>query len=347
LGWACYTGLVPTNVTAEYKQAEAVYRAARDPQARLDALREMLRTVPKHKGTEHLQADLKSRIKELTEELSGPRAGAARSGPPTTIRPEGAAQVALLGPPNSGKSALHARLTGSHAAVEPYPFATQYPQPGMLEVNEVQIQLVDLPSVSPHHEVPWLGNALSPADAALLVIDLGDSDCLDHLAATPRLLTPRKVTLTERWPADPGGVPEDEDPFVRVLPTALVVAKADRLADPAAEVEAFRELSGCRFPLLVTSAETGDGLEELARFLFDRLGIVRVYTRAPGRKTRDDGRPFAIRRGQTVLDVARLVHKELAESLSYARLWGSGGFDGQQVGRDHVLSDGDVVELHT
>src|SRR5262245_32551886 len=97
------------NPSPEDKAAKAANRKAREPRERLECLREMLRTIPKHKGTEHIQADLKTRIKELTEEASGPRKGGARGGPTLVVRPEGAAQVALLGPPNAGKSSLHAR----------------------------------------------------------------------------------------------------------------------------------------------------------------------------------------------------------------------------------------------
>jgi 50S ribosome-binding GTPase len=136
---------MPANLTPECKAAEAEYRQARTPEDRLAWLREMLRTIPKHKGTEHLRGDIKTRIKDLTRELAAPRRGGARTGRPTVVHREGAGQVALLGPPNSGKSALHARLTGSHAAVEPYPFTTQFPQPGMLRFQDVAFQLIDLP----------------------------------------------------------------------------------------------------------------------------------------------------------------------------------------------------------
>ena len=107
---------MPANLSPEYKAAEAAFRKARDPRERLECLHEMLRTIPKHKGTEHLQADIKARIKTLAEEFEGGRkGGGSHSGPALVIRPEGAAQVALIGPPNSGKSSLHARLTASAA----------------------------------------------------------------------------------------------------------------------------------------------------------------------------------------------------------------------------------------
>jgi len=341
---------MPANLSPEYMAAEAAFRKARDPRERLDWLREMLRTIPKHKGTDHLQADIKRRIKELSEELEGPKKGGARSGPSHVIRPEGAAQIALIGPPNSGKSALHARLTGSGVHVGDYPFTTQAAEPGMMPHEDVHFQLVDLPAVSPDHPVPWLAAALQTADACLLVVDLADADCVDEVQAIHSLLRDKRVTLTERWP---GGAPApaasasatEEDPFAVRLPTLLLGNKADLSADEAAELEAFRELTGLRYPALAVSAATGQGLGELGPWLLRNLDVVRVYTKTPG-KTAEKERPFTLRRGQTVQDVARLVHKDIAQSLKYARVWGRSGFDGQHVGREHVVVDGDVVELH-
>src|SRR5881396_508814 len=171
---------MPANLSPEYKAAEAAFRKSRDPRERLEWLREMLRTIPKHKGTEHLQADIKARIKDLAEELEGARKGGGHGGPPLVTRPEGAAQIALLGPPNSGKSSLHARLTGSNAHVGPYPFTTQYPEPGMMPFEDIHLQLVDLPAIAPEHPVPWIADALQTADAGLLVVDLSDPACVEQ-----------------------------------------------------------------------------------------------------------------------------------------------------------------------
>ncbi len=331
---------MPANLTPDYKAAEAAFRKARDPADRLEALREMMRLIPKHKGTEHLRADIKTRIKELTEELAAPRKGAARTGPPTVIRPEGAAQVALVGPPNSGKSALHAALTGSRAASEPYPFTTQYPQPGMLTVRDVSIQLVDLPSVSSTHPIGWIGNALQPADAALLVVDLSQPGCVEQVLDLVDVLASRRVHLVSD-----GAEPDEVDPFARYLPTWLVVTKIDLLAAWEDELAAFRELAGLEFPALAVSVESGEGLEQVGPWLYDRLGIVRVYTKAPGRPP-DLDRPFTLRRGGTVSDLAALIHKDIARNLRFGRLWND-EVEGRQVGRDYELADGDIVELHT
>lgn len=345
---------MPANLSPEYKAAAEAYRKARDPQQKLDHLREMLSVIPKHKGTDHLQADLKHRIKELDEELAGPKRGGARSGPALVIRPEGAAQVALVGPPNSGKSLLHSRLTGSSAKSGPYPHTTQYPEPGMLRWEDVLFQLIDLPAISPQHPLPWLGSTLQSADACLLVIDLADPECLQQVASAQSMLLERKVSLVTEWPAAAAQAPaaaatveEEGDVFVVQLPTLLLANKSDLLAHPETDLEALAELEEPHFPTLLVSAETGQGLGALGEWLWRSFGLVRIYTKAPGKPAMHD-RPFTLRHGeQTVGDVARLVHRDMAQTLKYARVWGASvAADGQHVGRDHVLADRDVVELH-
>lgn len=339
---------MPTNVSPEYKKAEEAYRKAREPKERLDGLKEMLRTIPKHKGTEHLQSDIKTRIKQLTEELAGPKKGGKRSGPSHVVRNEGAAQLCMIGPPNAGKSSLHARLTGSHSDVGPYPYTTHLPIPGMLPYEDVHFQLVDLPPVSAEFMEPWLVNTLQHADGVLLVIDVADPECLEQVPIVLERLAEKKIFLRSSWPGleAPSALSADDedDPFRLDLPTVLIANKSDLDPDPD-EVKILEELLGLRFPALTVSAETGAGLEELGPFLFKALQIVRVYTKSPG-KPADNDKPFTARHGDTVLDVAKLVHKDFARDLKFARMWGSEVYDGQQVGHDHLVADGDLVELH-
>ncbi|MBI2315496.1 MAG: TGS domain-containing protein [Betaproteobacteria bacterium] len=337
---------MPANLSPEYKAAEAAFRQAREPKERLEWLREMLRTIPKHKGTDHLQADIKRRIKDLSEEIEHERKGGARSGASHSVRPEGAAQIALIGPPNSGKSSLHARLTGSGAQAAEYPFTTQQAQAGMLPYEDIHIQLVDLPAVSPEHPLRWLADALRSADGCLLVTDLADPASPESIEALQSELKQRKVKLASNWPASGGGAQaQDDDPFALLLPALLVANKADQVADPDDELRAFLEIGSLAHPAFPVSAATGYRLGDIAPWLFSHLGIVRAYTKNPG-KTADRSRPFTLRAGQTVEDVARLVHKDLAQSLKYARVWGKSGIQGQHVGREHAVADGDVIELH-
>jgi len=342
--------IVPANLSPEYKTAEAAFRKSRDPRERLDWLREMLRTIPKHKGTEHLQADIKARIKDLSGELEGARKRGGHDGPALVIRPEGAAQVALVGPPNAGKSALHARLTGSGARLAPYPFTTQYPEPGMLPHEDIQFQLVDLPAIAAEHPVPWLAGTLQTADAALLVVDLTEPSDVDQLREVRSLLAQKRVNLVGGTSAAATAAAEpsldDDDPFAVHLPTLLLANKAEGVSDVAAEMQALEELAGADYPVLAVSASTGLGLGAIGPWLFTRLSIVRVYTKVPGHPA-DRQRPFTLRRGQTVGDVANLVHRDLVRSLRFARVWGASGFEGQHVGPEHVVADRDVVELHT
>ena len=357
---------MPTNVTPEYKEAKAAFQRASDPAERLSCLKEMLRTVPKHKGTDHLQADIRTRIKVLTEELDTAKRKGGGGGPSLAVRPEGAAQVALIGPPNAGKSSLHAKLSGSHAEVAPYPRTTRLPMPGMLPYEDIRFQLVDLPPIDASFMEPWFPNTLQTADAALLVVDLTSPDCVDDVAAIHERLKDKGISLIPEWPypidhdAPPDAARNDakkagnsdeeaeealDDPFRVYLPVLLVATKTD-LAWDKGEVEVLKELAGLTCPDMAVSVESGEGLDQIGKHLFRGLGVVRVYTKVPGRPPETNA-PYTLFRGDTVSDAARKVHKELAGSFRFARVWGSGKFDGQQVGRDHVLGDRDILELHT
>jgi ribosome-interacting GTPase 1 len=332
---------MPANLTPVYRKAEEAYRNAREPAEKLEHLKEMLRTIPKHKGTDHLQGDIKRWIKEITEEIGVASKSGKKKGPVHTIRREGAAQIALIGAPNAGKSQLHSKL----------------PQPGMIPFEDLYFQLVDLPPISSDYIEGWIVNSLQPADGVLLVVDLSDPGCAEHIQAILRQLTDRKIDLHGWWPGlkGPKPVPEPtfdaegeeiiEDPFRISLPTILVGNKCDLVDDPAAELQVLAELLELDFPMVTLSALTGAGCEAVGPLLFNALQVVRVYTKQPG-KPADTDRPFTLRRGQTVLNVAEQVHKDIASALRYAKIWGTEVYAGQQVGPEHVLADKDIIELH-
>ena len=181
------------------------------------------------------------------------------------------------------------------------------------------------------------------------MVDLSRPGCVLEVVQALEILAERKIVLTGTWPADgdPKGSSDGmPDPFTTTLPTVLIANKSDLVAEADEELQILEELAEITFPTLATSVETSEGLDELGPWFFERLGIVRVYTKVPGGEA-DSGRPFTVRKGQTVGDVAMLVHRDIAASMKYARIWGTGSFDGQQVGKDHPVRDCDVVELRS
>ena len=326
------------NLTPQYKQAEERFRTAATYDAKLEALREMLALLPKHKGTEKLYADLKKRMARLEEEGDPHTHKGARHDEPGHVRREGAGQWALIGPPNAGKSALLASLTHAHPEVAPYPFTTRVPLAGMMPFEDVQVQLVDTPAVSEQHTEPWMTNLVRNTDGLLLVFDPSDDAFEGGVAAVRAQLERARV-----WPRT--APPNDgEHPFALVRPVRAVLNKADLDADGTLRT-LVRELLPAAWPVHEVSAEHGHGLEELRVALWADLGRIRIYAKEPGHKP-DIVRPFVLERGATVHDLATVVHKDIAERLKFARIWGHAAFDGQQVDRHHALDDRDVVELH-
>jgi uncharacterized protein len=336
---------MPANLTAPYKAAEAAYRAAVTREEKLAALEEMLRQIPKHKGTEKLQGDLRSRIARLKKEplkKGGAKAASHR------IPAEGAGQVVLVGPPNAGKSALVAMLTAAEPAVANYPMSTRDATPGMMPYRDVSFQLVDLPPLCDEHVESWVYDVIRGADLAWLVVSIAEP--LGGIEMVERLLGQKAIALPPPSELDPGESPGDggdptdgRRPGWTYLPAVLVVTGMD-LPGAAADLAALDELLPLPWPRAPVSTVTGAGVAGLGDRTFEALRVIRVYSKEPGHEP-DLERPFTLPVGATVADLARAIHGELAESLKFARVWGAAAFDGQRVNRDHGLTDGDVVEL--
>lgn len=326
------------NLPPQYHDAEARYKKARTAEEKLAALREMWVILPKHKASEKVQADLKTKISELTDQIEQEKLGPKKPAHGTHKVPkQGAGQVVFLGPPNAGKSLLLSKLTKATPTVAPYPFTTREPVPGMMDYEDVRVQLVDLPPVTADHYEHFITDITRAADAAVLFLDLSDDD---GPAATQSVIDRLKQVRRELVT----GRSAEDDPVTYHLPTILAANKCD---DEAADVrlEIANEAFAGRSPVYVVSALRGDGLSELRKAIYDRLGVMRVYTKQPG-KPPDMSSPFTCPVGATVAEFAGHVHKDFEAGLKSARVWGSGAFDGQTVGRDHVLLDKDVVELH-
>src|SRR5512138_3814223 len=194
---------MPANLTAQYKEAEARYRAAVGYEEKLEALREMLALLPKHKGTEKLQADLRKRLSKLEDEEAHVAKSGHRGPDVGHVKREGAGQWVLLGPPNAGKSSLLAALTHAHPEIAEYPFTTRLPQPGMMPFEDVLVQLVDTPAVPAGHTEAWLPNLARNADGLLLVLDVAADDLEEAWRALGEVLERARVFPKDRpRPAD-------------------------------------------------------------------------------------------------------------------------------------------------
>jgi small GTP-binding protein len=324
---------MPANLTPDYMAADKKFKAATSPHEKLAALEEMLATIPKHKGTEKMQADLKRRIARLRTEVQQRKKGAARGKPFFQIDKEGAGQVVLVGGPNVGKSMLLAALTNAEPEVADYPFTTRAPQPGMSTFENVQVQLVDVPPVTPEFAEGWLFGIIRTADAAVFVVDLSSDEILSETQAVFDQLAAANIRLV------PDRIESQGD-----KPTLVVANKLDARG-AGDRLVLLREFLGGRLPVVPVSATAGTGLDALREQLFRLLGVIRIYSKPPGKKV-DLSAPFILKQGATVLDAAEAVHKDFVAKLRYARLWGGDTYQGQMVGRDHVLKDRDILELH-
>ena len=328
---------MPANLTPQYREAEERYRQAKNPPDKIRALEEMLAIIPKHKGTEKLQADLKRRISKLKAEQE--RRPATKRATATYVEREGIGQVVLVGPPNVGKSSLLRRLSNAKPEVADYPFTTRRPLPGMVEFENVKIQLVDLPPVAPELTEGWVFGIIRNADLLLWVVDLGTEDLLEQMERVEKFLNQAKIFLVGLK-----GKGEETEPGQVAKRTVLVGNKAD-LAFAPEKLQILQDLYGIRFPLLAVSTVTGTGLEEIRRRLYEALDVLRVYTKAPG-KAPDFSHPVVLPKGSTLLEAAEMIHKDFADKLRYARVWGVGKFEGQRVQRDYIVQEGDVIEFH-
>jgi uncharacterized protein len=327
-----------TNLTPQYHKAEEQYRRATTTEEELHWLEIMYREMPKHKASEKLQSELKQKISRTKKELDAERK-TGRKGQSVRIPRQGAGTAIVLGGPNSGKSLLVAALTRAKPEIAPYPFTTRAPLPGMMPWEDVMIQLIDTPPITNDYLEPYMQGLIRGADLALLLVDLGSDDGIDQLQELLDKLNGTKTRLGKTSHLD------ESDLGVSYTATILVPNKVD-LAEATGRLELLHELCPLDYPEHPISALHGEGLERLRDATFQSLDVIRVYTKLPTAKQADFERPFTIPRGHTLQEVAELVHKDFAEHLKFARIWGTGVHDGTVVKGDHVMRDKDVVELH-
>ena len=313
---------MPANLPPQYFEAEKNYRLAKNTPEKITALEEMLAIMPKHKGTDKLRADLRRRIAKLTQ--ASEKRSATQRASIFSIEKEGAAQVVVISLPNAGKSQIVSRITSASPTVAEYPFTTRSATPGMMEFENIQIQLIDTPPLIPQSIEPWFQHMLVRADGLLVVVDLGNAP-LAQIEAITAQLENMKIGLREK--------------------KALIIGNKLDLDNASENYTALQNKYKEQFSIIAISAKEGVGLEELKLKIYQMLDIIRVYTKAPGQKP-DFADPIILKRGSTLGDAAASVHKDFAAKLKFARIWGSGKHDGVMAKRDHILQDGDVIELH-
>ena len=323
---------MPANLPPQYFDAEKAFRMARTAPEKIAALEEMLAIMPKHKGTDHLRGELRSRIAKLTQTIDKKTATHRAS---MVLEKEGAAQVAVIGLPNAGKSQLVSSLTNASLTVAEYPFTTQAATPAMMEFENIKVQLVDTPPLAHQTVDYWFPLLLRRADALIVVVDLSEEpltqmeDIIGHL---------EKMRISI-------GIGTAGEEVILSRQKALVVGCKLDLDHARHNYTALQEAYGERLPVVAVSTREGTGLDEFKNEVFRILEIIRVYTKTPGQKP-DLTDPIILKSGSTLDDAATEVHKDFRSRLKFARLWGSGKYDGIRIRRDHILRDGDIIELH-
>ncbi len=326
---------MPANLTPEYFKAEKWYRSAVTSDEKILALERMLAVMPKHKGTDHLKADLRRKLSKLKEGATQQK----KSGGHVDIfhvPRSGAGQIALLGTPNCGKSSIVSAMTNAKVNVAEFPYATNGPVPGMVQFEDIQIQLVDMPPITADYVAPGQVGTYRNCDLVAIVTDLS-ADVKEQLDVCIDFLESRSLLID-------GETPAYDDQGNALGKKALCICTKSDIARPDA-FEKAKKLCKYPFEFIEISAEAGTGLEQLSAKFFNLLGIIRIYAKPPG-KPADMNEPFTLPVGSTVMDLANDIHRQLAEKLKFARIWGTGVYDGQNAQRSHVLNDKDIIELH-
>jgi len=329
--------VMPANLPPQYYEAEKRYRLAKTNQERLAILKQMWAIMPKHKGTDRLQGDLKAKISRLKSEMQK-KTKVGKSTYSHHVVREGAAQVLLLGAPNVGKSQILASLTGANPEVAPYPFTTRDTAVGMMKFEDISIQLVDTPPITQEYMEPWLPQIIRDTDCLLLTIDLGRDNFIEDMQILIRKLEESKIKTGATEPQDK---PMGEMRYKK----AIVAANKTDLPGAKNHLSTLKDLYSERFPICSFSAKDEVELDPLRQKIYTTLCIIRIYTKSPG-KPADRRDPVILKKGSRVIDAARAIHKDFANNLRYTRMWGSSRFEGQKVQKNHPLEDRDVLEFH-
>lgn len=330
---------MPANLPPQYYGLEREFRAEKDPREKLRLAQELLAMMPKHKGTDKLQADLKAKISKLKKQIvQGSTVHGVRQAPAHDhIEKEGAGQVILIGPPNSGKSSLLEALTHAKPVVADYPYSSREPLTGMMTFETVQFQLIDTPPISSESYENYLSGLIRNADLVVLVCDLAAESMLDDVKFVLQKLEEKRIILKHEVRGQP------EDPRFSYKRTLICAHKS--YEDASAQKQTQLASLFPDFRIVTTSVLDDGSLADFKKAVFESLGIIRVYTKPVGKEA-DYSNPIILPIRGTVEDAAVTLHKDFAHKLKFAKIWGHGKYDGQRVQKDFRLNDGDILEFH-
>ncbi len=253
------------------------------------------------------------------------------------MKKKGQDRVIIIGAANVGKSSLLAAFTNALPTISEAPFSTWTPLPGMMLIDDIQIQLIDTPPLSKDIAQPELFDLIRSADLILIVVDL-QATPFQQLEDSLKLLNEHKIIPKQRQSKT------TDERRIQFIPVLVVVNKDDD--DQCDEdFQVFKELLEIELPLVPISVNSQRNFENLKKKIFESLEIIRIYSKPPG-KDADMTKPFVIKKGSTLEEFSGKVHHDFQQKLKTARVWGSNVYDGQLVGKDHILHDKDIVELH-
>jgi ribosome-interacting GTPase 1 len=322
---------MPANLTPQYHEADREYRAAKTHPEKMEALKKMLAVLPKHKGTEKIQADLRAKISKLNKIIQKKPLKKERESL-SHIDKEGAGQVIIIGKPNTGKSQIISGLTNANSPATTYPFSTRKPIVGMMDFEDIKIQLVDTPSITKSFMENWLPQLIRETDIVLLVIDLSQDDVLEQVEEILDILSSEGISLIK-------GKEEN------LLPKkCIIICNKNDSPQAATRFDMLKELYEDKLIYILSVSAMKEQWGNLQEKIFKVLDIIRIYTKTPG-KPFQKGEPFILKNGTNVYEAATSVHQDFA-NLKFARLWDGENYSGQRVERTHILKDKDILELH-
>jgi len=338
---------MPANLTPQYLCAEADYRKAVTPGDQLGALRKMLREIPKHKGTDRMQADLKTKIAKLRMVVERGDATVTRSCTANSIAKQGVGRVVMIGPTGGGKTQLLQSLTRVSVSARSDVsgaslFSTRAPQVGMMRWQDCPLQLIDLPSIGYQPAEDELAQWVRSADLVWLVVNIASDDLIEQAQHAIDRFAMEKTKLGLETALDPSEI------GVKTVATMIVATGVDLLASEEQVASCLESLKGflsLQLPTVAISALEKMNLESVLEHSLKKMQIVRVYCKHPKESEPDLEKPLFIRHGESLREMAAQIHRSLVERVKGAKVWKPGETQFLSVKPDYQPTDCDIVEL--